>query len=50
MERVKKTLPPEGSVRAWFLARVQWESSFVVHGKPAGEVPPEEMPEQIQLW
>jgi CRISP-associated protein Cas1 len=50
LDRVKKNLPPEGSVRAWFLTRVQWESSFVIHGAPASAVPPEEMPEQIQLW
>ena len=50
LERLKKNLPPEGSVRAWFMTRVQWESSFVIHGQPAIEVPPEGMPEQIQLW
>lgn len=50
LDHVKKNLPPEGSVRAWFLTRVQWESSFVLHGAPAEVVSPEEMPEQIQLW
>lgn len=50
LDHVKKSLPPEGSVRAWFLTRVQWESSFVLHGSPAEPVSPEEMPEQIQLW
>jgi CRISPR-associated protein Cas2 len=50
LDRVKKTLPPEGSVRAWFVTRAQWERSFVIHGSPATEVPPESMPEQIQLW
>lgn len=50
LDRLKKNLPPEGSVRAWFLTRVQWESSFVIHGTPAKESPPEELPQQIQLW
>jgi CRISPR-associated protein Cas2 len=50
LDRLKKHLPREGSVRAWFVTRVQWESSYVIHGAPAEEVPPEEMPEQIQLW
>lgn len=50
LDRVKKNLPREGSVRAWFLTRVQWESSFVIHGLPAKEASAEEMPEQIQLW
>ena len=50
LDHVKKNLPPEGSVRAWFLTRVQWESSFVLHGAPAEVVSPEEIPEQIQLW
>lgn len=50
IERVKRNLPPEGSVRAIFVTRAQWERSFVIHGSPAGEVPPEDLPEQIQLW
>lgn len=50
LERVKKQIPPEGAVRAWFLTRVQWESSFVIHGQPAEIVTPEKIPEQIQLW
>lgn len=50
LARVKKHLPPEGAVRAWFLTRVQWESSFVIHGQPAENVPPEDIPEQLQLW
>ena len=50
LDRVKKSLPPEGSVRAWFVTRAQWERSYVIHGSPAVEVPAEDMPEQIQLW
>lgn len=50
LERIKKSIPPEGKVRALFITRAQWERSFVLFGSPAKEVPPEEMPEQIQLW
>ncbi len=50
IERVKANLPEEGSVRAIFVTRAQWERSFVLHGAPAKSVPPEELPEQIQLW
>lgn len=50
IDRVKGNLPPDGSVRAIFVTRSQWERSFVIHGSPSCEVPPEEMPEQIQLW
>jgi CRISPR-associated protein Cas2 len=50
LERLKKNLPPEGAVRAWFVTRAQWERSFVIHGSPATASVPESMPEQIQLW
>lgn len=50
LRRLKEHLPPEGSVRAWFLTRVQWEASYVIHGSPAKVMPPESVPEQIQLW
>jgi len=50
LRRLKDHLPPEGSVRAWFLTRVQWEASYVIHGSPAKVMPPESVPEQIQLW
>ncbi len=50
IERLKKNLPPEGSVRALFVTRAQWERSFVIHGAPAAPVPPEELPEQAQFW
>lgn len=51
LERLKAHLPPEGSVRAIFVTRSQWERSFVMHGppRPEGEKP-EDLPEQIQLW
>lgn len=50
IERLKRNLPPEGSVRAIFVTRSQWERSFVIYGSPAAEGEPEEVPEQIQLW
>ena len=50
LERVKGNLPPEGSVRAIFVTRAQWERSFVIQGSPATELEPEDLPEQIQLW
>lgn len=50
LDRVKRNLPPEGSVRAIFVTRSQWERSFVIHGQPAKAVPPQNLPEQIQLW
>lgn len=50
IERLKKNLPPEGSVRAIFVTRAQWERSFVIHGAPANPVDPEKLPEQAQFW
>jgi len=50
LERVRKSLPPEGKVRAFFVTRAQWEKAFIIYGSPATEMPPEKMPEQIQLW
>lgn len=50
IERLKRTLPPEGQVRAVFVTRAQWERSFIIYGSPATEQTPESLPEQIQLW
>lgn len=50
IDRLKKHLPPEGSVRAIFVTRAQWENSFVIYGSPSRESRPETLPEQIQLW
>lgn len=50
LRRVKMGVPPEGSVRAIYITRAQWERSWVIHGKPAVEAEPEKMPEQIMLW
>jgi CRISPR-associated protein Cas2 len=50
LSRVKQHLPEEGSVRAIFVTRAQWERSFVIQGSPASATEAEELPEQIQLW
>jgi CRISPR-associated protein Cas2 len=50
LSRVKQSLPEEGSVRAVFVTRSQWERSFVIQGSPASEAEAEALPEQIQLW
>lgn len=50
LERVKLHLPPEGSVRAFFVTRAQWEKAFIIYGKPAKPVEAEKLPEQIQFW
>jgi len=50
LDRLKKHLPPEGSVRAIFVTRSQWERSYVIQGSPASETEAEDLPEQIQLW
>jgi len=51
MDRLRSHLPPEGSIRAIFVTRNQWERSFVMHGppNPAGEQA-EKLPRQILLW
>jgi CRISPR-associated protein Cas2 len=50
LDRLKHNLPPEGSVRAIFVTRAQWERSYFIQGSPASEMEAEEMPEQTLLW
>lgn len=50
LRRLKEHIPPEGSIRAIFITRSQWERSYVIHGQPAQEGTPEPMPDQLQLW
>lgn len=50
VRRVKKMIPTEGSVRIIYITRAQWERSYLVHGKPAKETSPEDIPEQTLLW
>jgi CRISPR/Cas system-associated protein endoribonuclease Cas2 len=47
---LEEHLPPEGSIRAFFVTRSQWERAFVMHGTPLQEQASEHMPEQMQLW
>lgn len=50
LRRVKAHMPPEGSVRAIYITRAQWQRSYIIHGSPAKQVPPEDLPEQTLLW
>ena len=50
LRRVKAHMPPEGSVRAIYITRAQWERSYIIHGSPAEEVPAEKLPDQTLLW
>ncbi len=50
LRRVKVHMPEEGSVRAIYITRAQWERSYIIHGSPAKEVPPEDLPEQTLFW
>lgn len=50
VRRVKQATPPEGSIRMFMITKAQWEKAWVVNGGPANESPPEQMPEQIELW
>ncbi len=50
LRRVRMAVPNEGSVRAIYITKAQWEKAFIIHGKPAKEGSAEEMPEQIMLW
>ena len=50
IRRIRMSVPDEGSVRAMYITKAQWEKAFVIHGKPAREIPAESMPEQIMLW
>ena len=50
LRRLKLSIPPEGSIRAIYITQAQWERSFVIYGKPAKEVAPESIPEQLNFW
>lgn len=50
LRRVKVHMPEEGSVRAIYITRAQWERSYIIYGSPAKEVLPEDLPEQTLLW
>ena len=50
LRRIRLAVPNEGSVRAIYITKAQWEKAYIIYGKPAKEVRAEEMPEQIMLW
>jgi len=50
LRRIRLVVPAEGSIRVIYITKAQWERAFIIYGKPASEVPPEEMPEQVMLW
>jgi len=50
IRRIKENLPPEGSVRAIFVTRSQWERQFCMQGTSSRRHPPEGIPEQLMLW
>ena len=50
IRRIKMEIPPEGSIRVWYITEAQWQRSIVIHGKPAKEIDPEQLPGQMQFW
>ena len=50
MRRIKGAIPSEGTIRVWYITEAQWQRSLVIHGKPATQVDPEPIPEQLQIW
>ena len=50
LRRLEAAVPDEGSIRALFVTRAQWERAYSIKGAPAKDHLPEKMPEQILLW
>ena len=50
LRRLELNVPPEGSVRAIFVTRAQWERAYSIVGKPAKVAPAEKIPTQMLLW
>jgi CRISPR-associated protein Cas2 len=50
VRRLKQNIPEEGNVRAIFVTQAQWETSYVIYGKPASQQSAEAMPGQLQFW
>ena len=50
LRRLEARIPPEGSIRAWYITQAQWQRSFVIHGKPAKKADPEQLPDQLVFW
>ncbi len=50
IRRLEQEIPPEGSIRAWYVTQAQWQRSLVIHGKPAEKADPESLPDQLIFW
>ena len=50
LRRLEQNVPNDGSVRAIFINRAQWERAYSIMGRPAKKVNPEQIPEQMQFW
>ncbi len=50
LRRLEQNVPQEGSVRAIFVTRAQWERMYFIMGAPAKKVDPENIPVQLQFW
>ena len=50
LRRLELMVPEEGSVRAIFITRAQWERTYAIEGSPAKEASPQKIPEQLLLW
>lgn len=50
LRRLETAVPEEGSIRALFVTRAQWERAYSIKGSPARHAPLEEMPQQMLLW
>jgi len=50
LRRLEANVPPDGSVRAIFITRSQWERMYSIEGTPAVEKEPESFPQQLQFW
>lgn len=48
--RLRRLVPPEGSVMALFVTRAQWERAYLIRGKPARAAKPPGFPTQMLLW
>lgn len=50
LRRLEEHVPEDGSVRAIFITRAQWQRAYSIQGKPNTRSNPEDFPEQLQLW
>lgn len=50
VRRLRMHMPLEGRVQVIYITRAQWMRSIMIHGRPAKEVEPQDLPEQTLLW